>query len=174
MSNTTRCRTLKLWQVMIINETEGYPFFNAFHDKSYIISNDNKKVVVLREPRESREYRMENKNQKELVVYKIDGRLISSNDVLKCDYGIYTEDDVLYLIELKGTDYIHALEQLLSTISILLEKSRIKVAGLHARIVLSKVRVPDIIPSQEKKLLMKVRNRKGGFIKKCQKLCEAV
>ena len=56
----------------------------------------------------------------------------------------------------------------------LLERPRIKVASLHARIVLSKMRVPDIIPSQEKKLLMQVRSRKGDFIKKCQKLCEAV
>ena len=159
---------------MKIKETEEYPFFNAFHDKSYIISHDNKKVIVLREPRESREYRMENKDQKELVVYKIDGGLISSNDVLKCDNGIYTEEDVLYLIELKGADYIHALEQLLSTISILLERPGIKVASLHARIVLSKMRVPDIIPSQEKKLMMQVRSRKGDFVKKCQKLCEAV
>lgn len=77
---------------MKIKETEEYPFFNAFHDKSYIISHDDKKAVVLREPRESREYRMENKGQKELVVYKIDGGLISSNVVLKCDNGICLRD----------------------------------------------------------------------------------
>lgn len=159
---------------MKIKETEANPFFNAYHDSGYIISHDSKKTVVLKEPHESREYRMENKVQKEIVVYRIDDGLVSSNDILKCDYGIYTEEDVLYLIELKGADYIHALEQLLSTISVLLERPQVNVSRLNARIVLSKVRVPDIIPSQEKRLLKQVRSRKGDFIKKCQKLCEAV
>lgn len=159
---------------MKIKETGDYPFFKAFHDKKYIISHNNKKIVVLREPRESREYRMENIAQKEHVVYKIDGGLIRDNDVLKCDNGIYTEEDVLYLIELKGGNYIHALEQILSTINILLERQQIQVSRLNARIVLSKARVPDIIPSQEKKLLKKVRGRKGDFIKKCQRLSEVV
>ena len=174
MSNTIRCRTLKPLTAMKIRETDEHPFFRAYHDKSNIISHDDRRIVVLKEPRESRQYRMENPTAKELVAYRIDGGLIGSNDVLKCDNGIYTEEDALYLIELKGADYIHALEQLLSTISILLERPQIKVSRLNARIVLSKVRVPDIIPSQEKKLLAQVRKRNGDFIKKSQKLCEAV
>ena len=159
---------------MKIKNTEKNPFFNAYHDKGYIISHNNKNAVVLKEPRESREYRIENKTRKEIVVYKIDGGLVSSNDILKCDYGIYTEEDALFLVELKGADYIHAIEQLLSTICVLIDRPRINVSRLNARIILSKVRVPNIIPSPEKKLLKKVRSRNGDFIKKCQKLCEAV
>lgn len=157
---------------MKIEVTEERPFYNAYHDEGYIISHDNKKVVVLKEPKESRVYRLENPSQKEIVVYQIDGGLISSNDVLKCDNGIYTEDDVLFLIELKGADYIHALEQLLSTINILLQRSQVKVTKLNARLVLSIIRVPDIIPSLEKKLLTKVRSYNGDFVRKCQMLCE--
>lgn len=174
MSSTIRCRTSKLYPKMKIEVTTDWPFYSAYHRADYIPSHDNRKTVVLREPRESRVYRLENPSQKELVVYKIDGGLISSNDVLKCDNGIYTEDDTLYLIELKGADYIHALEQLLSTISILLQRPQVKVSKLFARIVLSKIRVPAIIPTQEKKLLAQVHSRNGNFDKKCQTLCERI
>lgn len=159
---------------MKIEVTKNNPFFGAYHDKDYIISHDDKTIVVLREPRESREYRMKNKARKELVVYRIDGGLIPDNDIMKCDYGVYTEEDALYLIELKGAHYIEALEQLLSTITILLQKPQIHVTRLNARIVLSKVRVPDIISSQEKKLLKQIQARNGNLIKKCQKLCDVV
>lgn len=159
---------------MKIEVTTERPFYNAYHDTGYIISHDNRKAVVLREPRESRVYRLENPSQKEVVVFRVDGGLISDNDVLKCDNGIYTEDDILYLIELKGTDYIHALEQLLSTINILLQRPQVKVSRLNARIVLSKIRVPDIMPTQEKRLIAQTRNRKGDFVKKCQMLCERI
>lgn len=159
---------------MKIEVTTERPFYNAYHEAGYIISHDNRKTVVLKEPGESRVYRLENPTQKEVVVYRIDGGLIASNDVLKCDNGIYTEDDVLYLIELKGADYIHALEQLLSTISILLQKPQVKMSRLNARIVLSKIRVPDIMPTQEKKLLAQVRSRNGDFVRKCQLLCEGI
>lgn len=159
---------------MKIEVTTDRPFYNAYHGSDYITSHDNRKVVVLRELRESRVYRLENPTQKEVVVYRIDGGLITSYDVLKCDNGIYTEDDALYLIELKGADYIHALQQILNTISILLQKPHVKVSRLYARIVLSKIRVPDIMPTQEKKLLAQVHSRNGNFEKKCQTLCERI
>lgn len=151
-----------------------WPFFSAFNDKKYIISHDERKIVVLREPKESREYRLENKSGKDLVVYQIDGGLIASNAVLKCDFGIYNEDDVLFFVELKGADYIHALEQLISTINILIVKPQINVARLNARIVLSKISVPAIIPTQEKKLQSLVKSRKGDFKKRCRLLKETI
>ena len=159
---------------MKINASEKWPFFCAYHDKKYIKSHDQKKIVVLREPREAREYRLENKSVKELVVYQIDGGVISSNDVLKCDYGVFTEDNVLFFVELKGADYIHALDQMNSTINLLIEKPQIKIGQLNARIVLSKVNVPAIVPTQEKKLLLKVKKFKGTFIKQSRKLEEAI
>lgn len=160
--------------MMKIEVTEDRPFYNAYHDSSYIISHDARRKVVLKEPRESRKYMLSNTSGKELVVYKIDGGLVSSNCVKKCDNGIYTENDVLYLIELKGRKYLDALDQLLNTINILLQQPQIKVSKLNARIVLSKIRVPDIIPSLEKKLLAKVRSYKGDFVRKCQVLSESL
>ena len=135
---------------MIINVGSKWQFFNNNHDKSYINSHDTRQTIVLKEPRESSEFRLENNSGKEIVVYKIDGGVIDNTNVLKCDFGIFTEDNILYFIELKGTDYIHALEQMLSTIDILIVSLQTSVGQLNARIVLSKMRVPDINVTKEK------------------------
>ena len=149
------------------------PFFQAYHASTYIVSHDDRNVVTLKEPRESRIYKFKNVSKKELVVYKIDGGLISDNAVQKCDFAILTEDDVLFLIELKGADYIHALQQLLSTISTLLLRPQIMVQKLNARVVLSKIRVPDIMTTQEKKLRFLLKTCKGDLLRKCQVLEES-
>lgn len=131
-------------------------------------------IIVLKEHQEKREYRLENKSGKDIVVYRIDGGLIDDNNVLKCDYGLFTEDNVLYFVELKGADYIHALEQLLSTVSILVVTPQVKVNKLNARVVLSKMNVPEIIPTQEKKLIKLLKCRNGNLIKHSQVLKEVV
>lgn len=159
---------------MITNSENNRPFFEAYSDNNYIISHDTRPIIVLKEHREKREYRLENKSSKDIVVYRIDGGLIDDNNVLKCDYGVFTEDNVLYFVELKGADYIHALEQLLSTVSILVVKPQIKVNKLNARVVLSKMNVPEIIPTQEKKLIKLLKCRNGDFIKQSQVLKEVI
>lgn len=159
---------------MKINTGGNWPFFSAYNDSRYIQSHDERKIVVLREPKESREYRLENKSCKELAVYQIDGGIIISNSVPKCDFGVFTEDNVLFLVELKGADYIHALEQMISTIGLLIVRPAIKVACLNARIVLSKVSVPAIMPSQEKKLLALVKSKGGNLIKQSRVLKEII
>ena len=142
-----------------ITSSDNWPFFHAYHDSSYIQSHDTRKAVVLKEKGESRAYRMNNPNAKELVAYKIDHGLINVDTVDKCDFGIYSEDKVMFLVELKGADYEHALKQLLSTITILLTRPNVAVAKLHTRVVLSKYRVPDIQVTDEKKLTKLLKNR---------------
>jgi len=156
------------------NTNKNLSFFDSYNNVAYIKSHDTRKKVVLREPKEAREYRLDNTSGKKIVVYTIDGGLINDNNVLKCDYGIYTEDDILYFIELKGDDYVWALKQLLSTIDILLVRPQVNVNRFNARIVLSKMRVPDIIPVEEKKLQLYVSKRGGDFIKKCRVLTDVI
>ena len=134
----------------------------AYHDATYILRHDCSKEVSLREPGESQTYRFYNKSEKEIVVYKIDGGIISNDGVLKCDHGIYTEDDSLYLIELKGADLNHALDQINSTIDILIKRPSIKVKKLNARIVLSRVSIPRIAASKENKLKQLLHKSYGG------------
>lgn len=133
-----------------IKKQKEWLFFQTYHDENYILRHDCSRDVPLRE--QNKTYKLYNKSKKEIVVYKVDGGLINDNDVLKCDYGIYTEDDWLFLIELKGKDLEHALDQINSTIDILLKQQNIKVKKLNARIVLSKVSVPRIHTSKENKL----------------------
>ena len=159
-----------------INANKSYPFYAAFHDDVYILRHDCSKIVPLRELRESRVYKLNNPNEKEIVLYRIDGGVIDNNDVFKCDYGILTEDNVLFFIELKGAELDLALDQITSTIDILLKQKRISVCRLYARIVLSKVKVPNIVETKERKLKQLLHNNYGGgtYCRKTQLLEESI
>lgn len=158
---------------MRIEVDKKWQFYKTYHDKENIQSHDTRNHVVLKEKRESREYRLHNNTQQELIVYIIDGGLISNNEQQKCDYGVYTENDILYLVELKGGDYIHALEQIFSTINILIVNPNISVKQLNARVVLSKARTPDILSTQEKKLNILLKTKYGkGSIKRQTRILE--
>ena len=159
-----------------IKTDKNYPFFNKYHDIAYIQRHDCSKIISLHEPKENRYYKLKNNLQKEIIVYQIDKGIINNNNELKCDYGIYTEDDHLFLIELKGTDLDHALNQINSTIEILLKKTKIKVSNLNIRIVLSKIRVPKIYATKEKKLKhMLIKEYGGGDYKKqCRFLQDSI
>lgn len=145
-----------------INPQGKYPFFLAYHDYKHIFQHDSRKITTLREHKERRTYRLMNETQKEVIVYKIDGGLINKETVLKCDYGIYTEDDCLFLVELKGTDLNHALDQIDSTIDALLKQPKIKVKKMNVRVVLSKSNAPRIYATKEKKLKQLLKKEYGG------------
>lgn len=156
-----------------IKVQKEWPFFQAYHDNGYILRHDCSKEASLREPGENRTYKLHNKSGKEFVVYRIDGGLINDENVLKCDNGIYTENDWLFLIELKGTDLNHALDQINNTIDILLKRPNEKVKKLNARIVLSKVSIPRISASKENKLKQLLhKSYGGGNYKKQSRLLE--
>lgn len=139
-----------------------WSFFQSYHDENSILYHDCRPNVSLREPKNNRTYCLHNKSKKEIVVYMIDGGVINSDEVLKCDNGIYTEDDWLFLVELKGKDLNHALDQINSTINILLKKRKILVKKLNVRIVLSKVCVPRFFTSKENKLKQLLHKSYGG------------
>jgi hypothetical protein len=152
---------------MKINNDSIWQFYNAYHEDRYIISHDARKKVTLKEKGEKSKYILRNDSEKDLVIYRIDGGIITSKETKKCDYGIYTEQDVLFLIELKGSDYNHALDQIISTIDILLKKPSVKVKQLNVRVILSKCRIPNILVTQEKKLnnLLKTKYGNGSICK---------
>ena len=82
-----------------------YPFFVQY--QSYI---ENHGCSNQSAQENSRKYLIDNKSKKEIVKYKIDGGLLTDQDALKCDYGFYTEDDFIYFVEHKGSDYSHAID----------------------------------------------------------------
>ena len=129
------------------------PFYLSYNDSEYIESLDNRKLVVVEE--NSRKYTLNNDLKKELIVYRIDNGIIKSNEN-KCDFGIYSEDAVLILIELKGKDYDHACKQITATIDSLEIDKHVKI---YARIVLSKGKTPQLRSSIETVLKKKIASR---------------
>jgi hypothetical protein len=132
--------------------------------------DDKRKNISLKDSGNPRKYIAQNPHGKGVVVYHIDGGLISDPKQSKCDYGLLTESDHLYLIELKGADYSHALEQITNTINLLMPN----VASVHARVVLSKVRTPNIKVAGEKKLQKLLMKYNGDLIKKENQLVETI
>lgn len=80
---------------LVIADSSDFPFFQKYHDGGYVLSHDRRPNVVLKDKGAARLYNLRNDLNKELVCYRIDGGLISSKDVSKCDFGIYSEDDLL-------------------------------------------------------------------------------
>ena len=161
---------------MKIKNDIRWPFYSAYHEDRYIEHHGTRRNVSLREKREKSKYILRNDSEKDLVIYRIDGGIITSKETKKCDYGVYTEQDVLYLIELKGTDYSQALDQITSTIDTLLKKPAISVKQLNVRVVLSKYRTPDILLTKEKTLnkLLKTKYGKGNIRKQAKLLKERI
>lgn len=80
----------------------------------------NQKIVVCEENKVKHVTKNPN-GQYKIYKYKIDGDIVSSSDSeLRCDYIVEVDRDVkkdAFLIELKGSDVEHAIEQIKSTIS---------------------------------------------------------
>ena len=80
-----------------------------------IAGPDRRALFVFTDQKSKSKYVAKNKNGKEACGVRIDGGLITSNDVKKCDYGLCIDDDRFFLIELKGKDLSRACKQLLFT-----------------------------------------------------------
>lgn len=77
------------------------------YTSSQIVRSENKKT-----------FRVKNPQCKEVAVCDVDGCLITG-DIKRCDFLFKVADEVIYLVELKGTDHSRALEQLVSAAEVL-------------------------------------------------------
>lgn len=150
---------------------QRHELFDAYHDSRYIVSHDRRKIVSLTEKGENRVYRLVNDAIHELVVMRVDGGIFSDSKNTKCDYGIYTHERILVLVELKGADYSHALEQLDTTVDEMIARPQLHVGKLYGRVVLSKTRIPNTLTSKEMALKRKLK-RYNGSLAKATKLIE--
>jgi hypothetical protein len=120
--------------------------------------DDTRKIVVVEE--KNRKYVGENSNGKSFTKYRVDGCLIIEGK--KCDYMLINNDESkAYFIELKGRDLIRAVEQIECTIDEML--INLKNFEIYARIVLTKVTVPDIKDSKYIRLERKIKKLKGDI-----------
>jgi hypothetical protein len=77
------------------------------YDKKIVLQENKSKITFL------------NPNQDKILIIKVDGCVISDNETLRCDYALMPSDEVEIYVELKGSDIVHAVEQIKSTIRLL-------------------------------------------------------
>ena len=104
-----------------------------------------------------------NNKKKRVIKYRVDGGIITSMAESKCDYAVYVEGDAIYLIELKGANYNHALEQIDATLDKLIKTPGIETSSVNGRIVLTRGRVPGIKYSKEASLEKKLKKLNGSL-----------
>lgn len=98
--------------------------------------------IVSRDRKQKREHRANNPNRYNVSHYQIDGYVIQ-NDSARCDFLLMNDSkQIAYLIELKGSDIEHALEQLESTAAQL--KGMLRNYGIKYRLVFSRARTQAI------------------------------
>lgn len=118
-------------------------------DKKCVEFEDARLSVVLHDKRAKSEYRAENRTRKNLVCLRVDGCLIDTLQVKKCDYLLLNcSDKFAHYVELKGTDIKTAIEQLSTSVHLtigLLQGNGFSTAT--AKLVLT--RTPRIIPARE-------------------------
>lgn len=150
-------------------------FEEKYIDPSYINSDDARPIIVLKDKGEARKYEVRNNQRVPIVTYLVDGGIIPLATQYKCDYAMCLKGSaIVYFVELKGGDYEHALLQIHSTIDALVVKPKIDTSEVHARVVLSKVRVPNIKPVREKVLLKLLKTLNGTLKKESQKMVETL
>lgn len=130
-----------------------------FENEACATCNEQHNIVI----KEKRcEYRFINNARTKYCVVRVDSCLVTNGK--RCDYLLLDCDkNEAYLIELKGSDITYAIEQILSTLTLLANRLQ-ACASLHARIVSSKNRVPNFRNHPTfLKLQKQIRARKGTF-----------
>ncbi len=93
-------------------------------------------IIVSRDKRQKREHRAHNRGGNRVSHYQVDGTVIRDAS-RRCDFLVMNEDKGdAYLIELKGSDIEHGLEQLEATAVSLREELQgytVKYRLVHAR-----------------------------------------
>ena len=141
---------------------------------------DTRKNIPFRDKGNRQEYRILNQNENIICKIRVDDCLIIDGN--KCDYlaiECYKKENQtiinsLYFIELKGSDLIHALNQIEATIKHQKIKKFINQDyNIYARVVLNKQRTPDIRSSQKIKF-EKMIKKLGGDLKTQGKKMEEI
>jgi hypothetical protein len=141
-----------------------------------ILSSDNRSKIVVAENK--RRYCGINPLNKKLDLLQVDGCLIPDNDKVKCDFLLLAcnekdkSDKNAYFIELKGTDFLHGIDQLENSIKIL--SHELNDFSLNARIVVTKIYSPDLRNSKMIRLERFLKQRKGNFIRSEKNLEETI
>lgn len=114
------------------------------HNESKISFSENKRT-----------YTADNISKKQILGFHVDGGLIVSKQTRKCDYALVVEEDLCYLIELKGQDIEKACDQLSTTIEYFSENY--KMQKFVGRIVVSRFNTHKVRSEKYTSLERKLR-----------------
>ena len=130
-------------------------------------SQDRRRILVLqgRKGEKGPRFIAENPNERLLAVYRVDNCCLKTE---ACDDLILLEDSDAWVIERKGSDLSKAIAQLNSTLDAL--GPALHPRNLHARIVLNRVRTPDLGTTEEKRL----KKRVTSYNRRSQELREVL
>lgn len=132
---------------------------------------DRRPRIVLRDRGERREYRAENPRRRLVTEIVVDGCCMVQETA--CDFLLLVDDDDAYLIELKGSDVSKAIQQIHATLD-RFEKA-LQPRTIHARVVPTRVPVPNYIATAEKELRNRLRRLgKGNYKAKSRVLEETL
>lgn len=138
-------------------------FHEKYTDPVYIESDGQHSVVQASDKGSPCKWKGINSKKKRVIKYRVDGGMITSKAESKCDCAVHVEGDDIYLIELKGSNYNHALEQIDSTLDKLIIAPNVETSSVNGRIVLTKGRVPGIKYSKEPSLIKKLKGLNGSL-----------
>jgi hypothetical protein len=135
------------------------------------IDNLKQSIIVCKENRST--YKYNNKSQYCVAKIKVDGGLLANKEIKKCDWLLINWDNgVSYFIELKGCDFRKAMEQIESSLNILLsDLSKLKVTVVNVRIVTTK-NYPNFKQDREYIKLNKRIVKTGGTLMSQNSLLE--
>jgi len=109
-------------------------------------------------------YRYINKSRQRVAKIRIDDGLVPDQRTKKCDYLVVNWDSAhSFFIELKGSNLTRAIAQINATLDLLW--SDIKKMGIHtahARIVLSKIPRPHLMPNEKRILEKRLKKNEYG------------
>ncbi|MDR0835879.1 MAG: hypothetical protein LBN11_04780 [Tannerella sp.] len=141
------------------------PFTHNFE-----FQHEQRAIVSFTDKGSTTKYVYDNRSNDNLSKYRIDGGLIADENA-KCDYLLLNCDKLKsFFIEIKGSDLIHAIEQIDRSIDIL--KNDIADFSIFARIVLTRVNTTDLKNTKYLKLEKKVKALKGDLQKQTRVMTE--
>jgi hypothetical protein len=139
------------------------------------VETDKRSIWKCKDKKEQRAYIYHsseiNGTTEDISLVTVDGRR-NSRPQRRCDFLLIRENfSICYFIELKGSDLEHAASQLLETMQSF--STCVEESTVNARVVLSKVRTPDLRSTtiQKVRLYCKKKNN-GNFVYKTSLLKE--
>jgi hypothetical protein len=126
-------------------------------DEACLAFFDNRKIINVEE--NGRKFVGINAKQKLFALYHVDGCILIEGQ--KCDFLLLNADEwIAYFIELKGSDLTHAIRQINTTITQLMN-DLVNFKTMNARIVLTKANTPDLKSVELIKLQKRLRQLNG-------------